>query len=122
MPTQTVADLRHTDRKRLLRYLTKLGAPVARDRAAAARAADKLLQAKGIPWASLVPAGPNDAADDSDGPALDWRALAFQLSECADLSPSDRTYALKLTRWRAPGSDGLVRLREMARQVGLGLD
>ena len=119
--TTAALSLRHTDRKRLLGYLMKLGAPNARERAAAALAADKLLQAKGLPWASLVPVGRDDAADDSNGPALDWRAAALQLSACADLTPLERAYALRLTKWRAPGSDGLIRIREMAERVGLDL-
>ena len=124
MPTAAATfSLRQTDRKRLLRHLVKLGASDPGDRADAALAVTTLLESKGIAWSSLVPTARNDTtADDGDGRALDWRALAFRLSEHADLAPPDRAYALRLTKWRAPGCDGLNRLREMAGRLGLDLN
>ena len=119
MFTQTIAALRPTDRKCLLRYLGKLGSPNPEQRAKAALAADNLLQDRGVSWAGLL--GIAAAADD-DTPVFDWKAAAERLAVHADLSASDRAYALRLTKWRAPGTEGLARLREMAGWVSLGLD
>ena len=63
MFTETIAALRPTDRKALLRHLGKLGSLNPEQRAKAALAADTLLQDRGVTWAALLRIGP-DAADD----------------------------------------------------------
>ncbi len=116
MPTDTAAlPLRHTDRKRLLSHLVKLGAPDPGQRAAAALLATELLQRKGLSWAALVPVGRDDDADDVPS---DWRAQALELAEHPALAPDERIYLLKIAGWRVPGAAALVQLREIAERVG----
>ena len=119
MFVETIAALRQTDRKCLLRHLANLGATDPEQRAKAALAAFELLQERGVTWAGLLQIDP-DAGDD-DVPVFDWRAAAEQLTVRADLSRSDRAFALRLTKWKAPGAEGLARLREIVARVGLDL-
>ena len=116
MFVETIAALRQTDRKCLLRHLANLGASDPEQRAKAALAASELLQERGVSWAGLLQIDP-DAGDDV--PVFDWRAAAEQLAVRADLSRSDRAFALRLTKWKAPGAEGLARLREIVARVGL---
>jgi hypothetical protein len=113
----TAAGLRHTDQKRLLGYLLKLGAADPGQRAAAALQATELLQRKGLSWAALVPVGPDNDGDDAL--PSDWRAQALELAEHPALAPNERTYLLKIAGWRVPGAAALVRLRELAERVGI---
>ena len=116
MPADIAAlPLRHTDRKRLLGYLLKLGAADPGQRAAAALQATGLLQRKGLSWAAPVPVGRDDDADEAPP---DWRAQALKLAEHPGIAPDERTYLLKIAGWRVPGAAALVRLREIAERVG----
>jgi len=116
MPTDVAAlSLRMTDRRRLLGYLVKLGAPDPDQRAAAALQATELLQRKGLGWDALVSVGPDDDGDDAPPP--DWRVQALELAEHPALATDDRNYLLKVAGWRVPGAAALVRLREVAERV-----
>ena len=114
-----VASLRQTDRRRLLAHLVKLGDEDPDQRAKAALAATDLLRRKGLDWSALVPAGSGKAGD---ALARDWKEQAIELANCADLTPTERAFVLKMVGWKAPGADGLVRLREIAERVGVELD
>ncbi len=116
MPADIAAlPLRHTDRKRLLGYLLKLGAADPGQRATAVLQATGLLQRKGLSWTALVPVGRDDDADEMPP---DWRAQALELAEHPALAPDERIYLLKVAGWRAPGAAALVRLGEIAKRVG----
>jgi len=90
MPTDVaVLPLRMADRKRLLSYLVKLGAPDPGQRAAAALQATELLRQKGLSWTVLVPVSRDD---DDDVPLPDWRAQILKLAEHPALALDERTY------------------------------
>ena len=107
--------LRPTDRKRLLALLNALGSEDASKRAKAALDASELVSAKGVAWPSIIaggaPAGPSKAADD-------WKQKARCLLERDGLTMSERATIEKLLGWRAPGTEGLSRLREITGRIG----
>ena len=111
----TYSPLRPTDRKRLLSFLNALGSEDAGKRAKAALAASELIATKGVAWPSLIPGGdlgaPIKAPDD-------WKRKARRLLEMDGLTMSERGTIEKLLGWRAPGTEGLFRLREIAARVG----
>ena len=57
MPTNAASSLAQTERKRLLAHLAKLGDADPGQRAAAALAATRMLQRKGLDWAAMVEVG-----------------------------------------------------------------
>ena len=105
--------LRLTDRKKLLAYLAALGAPEPEIRAGAALKADEMVKRKGLTWFALIPAAEqNDTVNETPPPG--WRADVLALLNRPDLTPIDRAFLQKLAHWRAPGADGLHRLRAIA--------
>ena len=115
--TTTATRLRAQERKRLLAHLDALAAPDPDERAEAARKAADLLARKGLSWAALIPK--SDKAHGADRePPTDWRADVLALLTRPDLDPSDRAFLHKLAGWRAPGADGLRRLREAMARTG----
>ncbi len=107
--------LRHTDRKRLLGHLLHLGDPSPERRAQAALDATGLLERKGLSWSALLP--PGRAADTGTVPH-DWQRTALALSVHPGVTPNESVFLNKLSGWRAPGADGLARLRDIADRVG----
>ncbi len=114
--TATGTPLRARERKRLLDHLDALAAPDPADRAEAARKAADLLAKKGLAWAALIPV--HDRDHDDDEPTHDWRADLVATRARPDIDPSDRAFLHKLAGWRAPGADGLRRLRQIMARIG----
>lgn len=113
-----MTSLRQTDRRRLLAYLVKLGHQDPEQRAQAALDATALLQRKGLDWSALVPTGSGKTAG---GLVHDWKMQAIELANHAALTPSERTFALKVAAWKSPGADGLARLQAIAERIGIEL-
>ena len=120
MFTDAASSLRHTERRRLLSHLMKLGDADPEQRAKAALAATKLLQRRGLSWVAMVETGSSEAG--SGSPVHGWKAWAVELANRPDLRHDERAFVLKLAGWRSPGADGLARLREIAERVGVELD
>ena len=106
--------LRMVERARL-RHLAALGAPDPGIRAEAAMKVAALVQRKGLDWPALIPAVEVGVTADVTPPP-DWRAEVVALLARPDLDPVDRVFLHKLAGWRAPGADGLRRLREIGGQ------
>ena len=105
--------LRMTDRKVLLRYLTKLADADPTTRANAALKASELLQRKGVPWSAFIPL----EREAADAPA-EWPTPATRLLEHPDLTVDERLYVRKVAAWKSPGTDCLARLQAIAERVG----
>ena len=114
-----MTSLRQTDRRRLLAYLTKLGDENPDLRAKAALAATVLLHRKGLDWSALIPTG--SGKGDSDGLAHDWKLQAVELANHNGLTSAERNFVMKVAGWRAPGAEGLVRLRAIAERIDVEL-
>ena len=111
----TYSSLGQTDRKRLLALLIALGSQDAAKKAKAALDAAELVAAKGVGWPSLIPGGepvaPSKAPDD-------WKQKARRLLDDYSLTAAEAATMAKLLGWRAPGKEGLGRLRDIAARVG----
>jgi hypothetical protein len=107
--------LRAKERKQLLANLHALGAPEPEARAEAALRVSALVARKGLSWEALFDAG--EPAPDT-APPDDWRARALDLLRHRGVTAAERIFLRKMTNWRAPGTDGLTRLREIAERVG----
>ena len=112
--TRIYSPLRPTDRKRLLAVLSGLASPDATKRAKAAIDASEMLAAKGVSWPSLIPQGAPAAATEAPE---DWKQKARQLLQHDGITAAETTTLKKLLGWRAPGTEGLSRLREIAARV-----
>lgn len=66
-------------------------------------------------WEAVI-----DAGEPVDEPAAppDWRVQALDLLRHPGLSAADPTFLRRVANWRAPGADGLARLREIGERVG----
>ncbi len=106
--------LRMTDRKTLLRYLTKLADADPTARADAALKASELLQRKGVPWTAFIP-----IEREASGAPIKWPATAAHLLTHPDLTAEERAYVKKVSVWRAPGADCLARLQAIAQRIGM---
>lgn len=109
----TGAPLRRTERRQLLAHLEALGAPDPDTRATAAQKAAELLLRKGLSWPVLIPSTLRSGEHHDDEPAIDWRRDILDLLSRPDIDPDDRAFLHKLAGWRAPGTDGLRRLRQI---------
>jgi hypothetical protein len=114
--TVTGARLRLLDRKQLLDHLAALSATDPDTRAEAARKAVELLRRKGLSWPTLIQPAER-SPDTAEAPPLDWHGEVLALLDHPDIDPADRAFLHKLAGWRAPGADGLRRLREIAARV-----
>ena len=113
LPQIAAPTLRLTDRKVLLRHLSKLSAPDPEQRAQAALEASELLRRKGVPWTALIP------LEREDEPVGGWPAPATRLLDHPDLTAEERAYVKKVSVWRSPGTDCLARLHGIAQRVGM---
>ena len=109
--------LRMLDRKRLLTHLADLSSSEPECRARAALAATDLLHRKGLSWEALISGVVREDAG-GDRSSDNWHAEALALLNRSDLTPDERSVLLKLSAWRAPGIEGLKRLRAIAERVG----
>ena len=114
MMDQAGTPLRVKERKQLLADLEALGAPETETRAEAARRVAGLVARKGLSWAALLDAG--EPAEEVAVPA-DWRAQALDLLRHPGTATHERAFLRRLSGWRAPGVDGLARLRAIAERV-----
>jgi hypothetical protein len=55
--------------------------------------------------------------EEPEAPA-DWRVQALDLLRHAGVTAADKAFLRKVTNWRAPGMDGLTRLRAIAERAG----
>ena len=110
--------LRMLDRRRLLAHLSDLGSSEPECRARAALAATDLLHRKGLSWESLIAGVTRE--DAGGGHSSDnWHMKVFALLDRCDLTADERSFLLKMSAWRAPGIEGLKRLRAIAERVGI---
>ena len=79
-------------------------------------AATQLLEGKGISWDALVPV---DRAEPSAVTPPDWRSVALDLATHPGITPTERSYVLKVSAWKAPGVEGLARLRAIAERLDI---
>ena len=115
-PDVAVTKLRVTVRHKLLRHLEQLADADPQQRAAAALAASQLMRQHGLEWRALLPAGSH--ATEASTPPPDWRTQALVLAHHPAVTGSEQAFLFRLAGWRAPGSDGLARLREIAGRAG----
>lgn len=116
MSTDTAAaSLRHTDRKRLLSHLIKLGGEDPELRAKAALAATELLRRKGLSWEALVPADRSE--DTTVSLPHDWQRRALAMSVHPGATPDERNFLNKLAGWKAPGQGGMARMQAIAERI-----
>ena len=113
------ATLRETERRQLLAALATLGSPDPASRAEAALKVSNMMARKGLSWSTLLPATEAGNGGDS-APPPDWRAEVVALLARPDLDPVDRLFLHKMAGWRAPGADGVRRLREIGERVAAG--
>ena len=109
--------LQITIRHKLLRHLERLGDADPERRAAAALAASQIMGQHGLEWHALLPAG--SYATEASTPPPDWRTQALVLAHHPVITGPERAFLLKLASWRAPGVEGLTRLREIAGRTGV---
>lgn len=109
------APLRAKERVQFLGHLAALGAPDPETRAAAALRVAQTMARKGLSWSTLIPG--TEPGEQGDAAPADWRAEALELVRNPELAEADRAFLLKLAAWRAPGVNGLRRLREIAGRV-----
>ena len=117
MSEVSVTKLQITVRHKLLRHLEQLADADPQQRASAALAVSQIMQRHGLEWRALLPAGSH--ATEASTPPADWRTQALVLAHHPAVTAADRALLLKIAGWRAPGSDGLARLREIAGRVGV---
>ena len=58
-------------------------------------------------------------ATEASTPPPDWRTQALVLAHHPVITGPERAFLLKLASWRAPGVEGLTRLREIAGRTGV---
>ncbi len=117
MTTPATTRLRLTDRKALLNHLAALSADDADTRAEAAQKAVELLRRKGLSWHGLIQPAERARDNPDERAPLDWHAEVLALLDHPDIGPDDKAFLRKLAGWRAPGADGMRRLREIAARV-----
>ena len=106
------------DRQRLAKLLGMLGSVYAGERDAAALAAHRLLQQRGITWHDLLARPPVHR----EPLQSKWRATCAELANRqADLSPWDRKFVADLPRFSRISSKQRYVLAEIADRV-LGVD
>lgn len=115
----TGTPLRTVERRQLLNQLATLGAPDPATRADAALKVADTMARKGLSWSMLIPGAEVGTTSDVTPPP-EWRAEVVALLARPDLDPADRAFLHKLSGWRAPGGDGLRRLREIGERVAAG--